>query len=488
MLATLPICLTLVSVGAIMLLTPSRAVIAQTHLDSPETNSEAQINQQFNSPNPKPHGLELPTHPKQVQVQEIQPMTLQQALALAERHSPELQVAKLTLQRSRAALQQVEAAQYPTIGTEVELGVERSAQERFNDLKYLGENSSPTAVLNGKVEANYDLFTFGRKTARIQAAQAQIRFDTLDIQRLEAQIRLEVANAYYDLQEAGEQVRIAQSAVTHARKSLSDAEALEQGGRGALFDVTRAKIQLANAEQELVQAQTQQEITSRQLAQLLKLGESADVAAIDPVQPAGQWDLPLADSIILAYNSRVELQQYLAQRHLSEQERQLALAEIKPQVGLFANYQVLDEFNEGLGLLDGFSIGARLRWNFFDAGASRAAAAQQDANRAIAEVHFTETRSQVRLQVERAYKTLQANAKNIQTAELAVAQAQDGIEVARLRFQAGVGTQLDVITAVNEGTRAEVNRVRAILNYNRSLAALQRAVSHPLTPVKKGKL
>lgn len=57
-------------------------------------------------------------------------------------------------------------------------------------------------------------------------------------------------------------------------------------------------------------------------------------------------------------------------------------------------------------------------------------------------------------------------------------QAQEGLEIARVRFQGGVGTQLDVIAAENDLTRADVNRLRAILNYNRALAAIQRAVSN----------
>ncbi|GBE93228.1 outer membrane efflux protein [Nostoc cycadae WK-1] len=51
------------------------------------------------------------------------------------------------------------------------------------------------------------------------------------------------------------------------------------------------------------------------------------------------------------------------------------------------------------------------------------------------------------------------------------------MNIARIRYQAGVGTQTEVIEAENDLTRAEGNRVTAILDYNRALANLQRAVS-----------
>jgi outer membrane protein TolC len=40
-----------------------------------------------------------------------------------------------------------------------------------------------------------------------------------------------------------------------------------------------------------------------------------------------------------------------------------------------------------------------------------------------------------------------------------------------------VGTQLEVITAESDLTRADVNRVQAIIGYNQSRANLERAVS-----------
>ena len=51
------------------------------------------------------------------------------------------------------------------------------------------------------------------------------------------------------------------------------------------------------------------------------------------------------------------------------------------------------------------------------------------------------------------------------------------MSLARLRFQAGVGTQTEVIDAEDDLTEAEGNRVTAIIEYNRSLATLQRNIS-----------
>jgi outer membrane protein TolC len=467
----------LMIVSAIFSSTQTLSAIAQPKPIAP-TVLKSQKVQPPDSLDPSPNPLDLPTSPEQVRSQQAQPITLRQAIALAQKNNRDLQVARQTLQRSQAALKQAQAAQLPTLSTQAEIANERTARETLDDLKYLNEKSSPANVLSGTVEVGYDIFTAGRRPARIRSAQEQVRLDRLDVERLNEQTRLDVTNAYYDLQETDEQVRIAQAAVTNARRSLQDAISLEEGALGTGFDVVRARVQLGNAEQELIDAQSQQDIARRQLVQLLSLSETVDVSAADPVRQAGEWKLSLENSIVLAYKNRVELQQQLAQRRIAQQQRRIALADVRPQVSLFANYQVLDDFNDEFGLKDGYAAGARLRWNFFSGGAARFGAAQEDANRAIAETRFAQTRNQIRFQVEQAYKNLQANARSIQTASAALQQAQEGLEIARVRFQGGVGTQLDVIAAENDLTRADVNRLNAILNYNRALATLQRAVSN----------
>lgn len=450
-----------------------------TNSPSPSKNSDSH-SQGYLEPiklDQKADPLQLPTKPEEVKLQIVQPITLEQAILIAQEHNRELQIAERTLQRNQAALRQVQATQLPALNLETEFANERDAKDTLDELKK-GEVEQTGNLLTGKLELSYDLFNGGRRSAKISAAEALVRSDQLEVTRLKEQVRLEISNAYYDLQEASEQVRITQAATQNAQKSLIDAEALEKGGRVSKYDILKSRVQLANAEQEFVQAQSALEIARRQLLPLLGLVQSIDFTTSDPVQPQGQWQQSLEESIILAFKNRPELEQQLSQRQISEQQRTIALSETQPQIGLFANYQVRDNLSDRFNTVDGYAVGIRLRWNLFDGGAALAGAQQEEANKAIAETRFVDTRNQIRFQVERAYKTLQANTRNIKTSEFALKQAKEGLEIARLQFKAEVATQLDVIVAENELTRAEVNRIKSILNYNRALAALQRAVSN----------
>ena len=417
--------------------------------------------------------LELPTSPSEVKVQQVQSLTLKQALKLAEKSNRELQVAVLTRERSQAALRQAQGAWYPHLALSTEL-VQVDNLENPTDLNFETTSSSPT-FLNGTVELSYDVFTFGKRSSQIKAAQKQLQFDQLELERLQQQIQLDVINAYYDLQEADEQVSISKAAVRTARLALRDARALEEGGLGTQLDIARATVQLKNAEQELIQAQTQQDLASDRLTRILGLSETTDVVAADSVEVGEKWNLSLEETIIQAFQNRAEFKQQLIQRDISLEQRQVTLSEVKPNLGLFANYQAEGELSQES--IDGYAVGARVRWNFFDGGITAAAAKQEAVNAQIAEVRFADLRNQIRLEVEQAYKNLIANAKNIETATIALQQAEKALELVSFGYSQDASTQLEVNIAQNELTQAAGNRVRAITNYNRFLALLQRAVN-----------
>ena len=236
-------------------------------------------------------------------------------------------------------------------------------------------------------------------------------------------------------------------------------------------------MQLADETQRLTNSLSQQRISRRQLATRLSLAQSVNISAADPVEIAGLWNFSLEDSIVLAFQNRAELEQQLALRNQSQQRRRIALSDLGPQVSLVATYGVGDTINDDENFGDTYSLGANVSLNLFEGGAARARAAAEEANIAIAETNFADTRNQIRFQVEEAYANLQSNLANIQTASVGLEQAREALRLARLRFQAGVGTQTEVIDAEDDLTEAEGNRVTAIIEYNRSLATLQRNIS-----------
>ncbi|HEY9644602.1 MAG TPA: TolC family protein [Coleofasciculaceae cyanobacterium] len=439
--------------------------------------------------NPDPNPLSFPTTPEEVQIAGTQPITLRQAIELAIRNTRSLQQSRLQLERAQAALRESEAQNFPTL--QLQSGVGFQVDEQANAVRAItgtttgfnGTTFNNSTTLNGTLTATYNLFTAGQRSASIAAARGQVRAQELQLEADTEQLILDVTNNYYDLQQADEQVRISQASLTEAQRSLRDAQALERAGVGTRFDVLQAEVDVANAQQDLTQQISAQEIARRQLVQQLSLSQSIDISAADPIDVAGLWDLTLQDTIVLAFKNRAELEQQLVQREIAQQNRRGALAQLAPQISLSASYGFLRTLDSSTSPnFDGFLSNARaqigLNWNIFDGGAARAQARQAESNIAIAENQFASNREQIRFLIEQAYSTLRSSYDNIQVTSRAVLLATESLRLARLRFQAGVGTQTDVLQQQTALTRSEVNRLTAILNYNRALASLKRQVSN----------
>ncbi|MEL6469453.1 MAG: TolC family protein [Cyanobacteria bacterium J06623_4] len=447
---------------------------SEPELDVPEPATEdepaaesTEINQLPDALFADPNPLSFPTSPEDVEVDRNPVVTLEQAIELAYQNNQVLQASLLSLEQANANLAQARAALKPSVSTDASL---------TNT-----QNDGSRTVLDGGVQLNYDLFTGGGRAASIRTAELQQEVSALTVETQQEVIRLAAANAYYDLQDAGEQIRINQSFLDEAARNLRDSQLRQEVGVGTRFDTLRAEVQFANARQALIQSQGDQRIARRDIARLLNLPPTTGLSTT-PVAVAENWPLTLEDSILLAFQNRGELEQSLLQADISEQQRRLALSAIRPQVSLFARYSN-QEILEGSTVFEDDSsnsvtFGAQFNMTLYDGGAARASARSQEIGGMISEEEFSESLDQIRFDVEQAFFNLQSNQENIATSEVAVAQAEEALELANLRLQAGVGTQLDVLTAQSELTQAEANNVSAILGYNRALVAIERAVSN----------
>jgi outer membrane protein TolC len=458
--------------------------------------------------NPSPNPLILPTRPAEVELKGAQMVTLEQAIELAERNNRTIEQAKLQLEATRAALREAEAARNPSIfvqGTIVNstsAGSKISARQQLTTLdnnlnssdfttrfqaqqseaatrRSINAATAPTTDLSTSLNLNYNLFTAGARSGQIRAAQRQVRVSELEVDRVTAQTRFDVADTYYQLQDAEEQIKISQAAIDSSESNLRDTLAQFEAGLGTKFDVLRVQVQLANNRQQLTSGIANREIQRRRLAQRLSLPETLIVIPAEKnPKEAGNWPISLEQTIVLAYKNRAELEEQLVQREISDARRKVALAALGPTVSLAAQLNFLDILERSGGIGDGYSISAQARWTLFDGGAAQAQADQQTKNKQIAESRFAEQRNTIRFEVEQAYATMLANRESIATTRTAIEQATEAERLAKLRFDAGVGTQTERIDAQSDLTRARGNNISAVIGYNRALAQLRRAVSN----------
>ncbi|WP_218082194.1 TolC family protein [Anthocerotibacter panamensis] len=440
----------------------------------------------------KPLEPTIPPMPKsafEVKVQANRPLKLQEAIDIALARSPQIALARLAIDRSEAGIRQAQAALFPTVALTTSYSYNQSAQSKItNDLSVLNGNIGgttltsvfsqvETAPLNGQVNINWNVYSGGLFPARVRAAEASLRSTQLDFERIRQDLVNSVITAYYDLQAADGNLAIGESAVRSAESSLQDAETQNAAGTGTRFAVLQAEVQKANAEQQLITFQNDRAVRQQALARLLNFERPTEVQAEDPVAKGAAWEMGLEDSILSAYRQRQELSQQLALEGAAKAQEEAAYASLSPQISLTASGQVLDNLlDRVVGFNSGYSAGVQIQWTSFDGGAARAQADQAIADAKSARVRYIDTLNTIRFGVESSYSQLRTASQRIETNTKAVTSADENLRLARLRFQAGVGTQTDVLIADRDLTQARVNRLTAVIDYNRALASLRRAL------------
>ena len=455
--------------------------------------------------NPDPDPLSSPTQPEKVEVTSQKPITLEQAIELSLDNNPDIRQARLELEQAEFALREARAAWFPTLDlgsgltysnsafldSPTEQNIDSRVEDELEDNPGATEQEVRQAVeeqftntesatfnFNNDLTLGWNIYNGGARSAQINTAEKQLRSAELGLKTAIEVSTFETSRDYYGLQDSDAQVEIEQASVEDAQQTLKDAQLLERAGLGTRFDVLRAEVELAQARQRRSTAKANQNISRRQLAETINVAHDTELSTADKIEEAGVWELSLPESIVRAFKNRAELEQLLLEREIGDEQRKLALSQVRPTLSANAAYALNNDFeNDDVDFNDSYQVGLNLQWRLFDGGAARAAARQSEKDIEIAETQFTNQRNQIRFDVEQAFFQLESNKRNIGTATKEVELAQESLRLARLRFQAGVGTQTDVIDAQTQLTTARGNLLSSIIQYNQSYVDLQRQVS-----------
>ncbi|MFZ9560149.1 MAG: TolC family protein, partial [Vulcanococcus sp.] len=303
-------------------------------------------------------------------------------------------------------------------------------------------------------------------------------------------LRLQTSQAYFQLQYADSRVRIGQTSVQASLVSLRDARARFQAGVATKLEVLEAETQLARNQSQLTNALSQQDIARRDLARLLDLPQNITPTAKEPSRPIGVWMPSLQESIVAAYAFREELDNALLSISVSNSNANASLGAVQPFLSIVNNFVTGRTFGyAGLnpnatgaqgGLQSGQTwatdntIGLNLRWSILDGGRARAQYRQAKQQAEENAFRFADTRDRVRFEVEESFNRLRSSNRNIQTSSREVLSARESLRLARLRFQAGVTTQREVVDNQRDLTQAEESYANSLREYNDNLALLRR--------------
>ena len=449
-----------------------------------------------------PPSLALPDAPSQVRIHELRPLTLEEALQLAEFNSPQLKAAASRVDQAKSALRSAIAAWYPTVDLSAS-----GLPEYFKSYSYRNPDFVPDRIVqkpDGPVRQDGYNERYGREwranvglqvswdlinPARVpQIAAARDRFERAGDAYLIAlrDLRLEAQTAYFDLQRADEGVRIGQASVKASLVSYRDARARFNAGVNTKVDVLEAETQLARDRDTLTANLRDQNVRRRNLARVLDLPQDVTPTAATPARPLGLWEPSLEESIVAAYNYREELDQLILDISINNSQANASLAAVQPILS-FVNSTSASRTEGQSGQtsisdidMDDFTYGVqnstalRASWRLFDGGRARAAYRRSKQAAEQSRFDFANLRDQIRFEVEQSFFGLRAAIQSIETTATEVLSASESLRLSQLRVQAGVGVQREVVNNQRDFTQAELKYARAVSEYNTNLALLQR--------------
>ena len=460
-----------------------------------------------------PPSLALPDAPSQVRIHELRPLTLEEALQLAEVNSPTLKAAASQVDQAKSALRAAISAWYPTVELSASGLPEYFKSYSFQNPDFVPDRvvERPTGQINPSTgqeitrQVTRDGFNerYGREwrlnvnlqvswdlinPARVpQISAARDRFERAGDSYLIAlrDLRLDSATAYFNLQEADEGVRIGQASVQSSLVSLRDARARFNAGVNTKLEVLEAETQLARDRNLLTTRLGDQSFARRRLASLLDLPQDVTPTAATPARPLGLWEPSLEESIVAAYNFREELDQLILDISVNNSEANASLAAVQPvlsfvnsttttrtqgQTGQTSNDIDMGDFTYGFQN----STALTATWRLFDGGRARAEYRRSKQAAEESRFNFSNTRDQIRLEVEESFIGLRTAVQNIETTSSEVLSSRESLRLSQLRVQAGVSTQREVVDNQRDLTNAELRYAGAIREYNTNLAQLRR--------------
>ena len=461
-----------------------------------------------------PPSLALPNQPAQVRIRELRPLTLEEALQLAEVNSPALKAAASQVDQAKSSLRAAISLWYPTIDLSAnglpqyfksytyqnpDFVPDRIKQQKTGQVNpFTGEDITVPVRKKGKnefygrewrtdlnLQVSWDIIDPARVP---QIAAARDNYERVRASYLIAlrDLRLEVAGRYFFLQEQDEGVRIGQASVRASLVSLRDARARYNAGVNTKLEVLEAETQLARDRGLLTDRLAAQGTARRSLARLLDLPQDVTPTAATPATPLGLWEPSLQESIIAAYNYREELDQLILDISIDNSQANAALAAVQPVLSFvnttttFRNEGQTNRTSIGAIDMDDFRWGVQnttaltARWRLFDGGRARAEYRRLKQAAEESAYNFAQSRDAIRLEVEQSFIDLRAAIQSIETTTSEVLSARESLRLSQLRVQAGVATQREVVDNQRDLTSAELRYAGAINDYNTSLAELRR--------------
>jgi outer membrane protein len=414
-----------------------------------------------------------------------QPLSLTDSLNCALQQNATILKAKNDLEASYGVVVQTRAVALPQLVA--------SSQYKYTDPNAIenfpsGTNGAgfqqPNQNWDAGVQLVQSIYEGGRMVAAFRAADATKQQALAQFQTVVADTLLDTRIAYYDVLLAAQEITVHEASVNLLQRELEDQQHRYDAGTVPKFNLLRAEVAVANERPNLIQARNSYRIAKNNLVNLLGYNLPREIWEDVPLDLSGTldaapYDVNLPDAIQKAFGNRTELIALRKTEDLQKLNIVNAKAGYKPTVQLFAGYSWYNaQFTPPVELdhdIHGWNAGAQLSWDIFDGLLTRGKVIQANALYEKSKTDLADQMRQIELQVRTAYSDFIEAREVLESQKTVQAEAEEALNEAHARADAGTGTQLDVLDAETSLTQARTTQIQALHDYAAARARLERA-------------
>lgn len=403
------------------------------------------------------------------------PKTVQMALD----YNRDIKNSQYALKKAEYAINQAQAGKKPTVdynfGAQRSRATDAATYSRAASLMG-GANSVSNAFSNG-ISVNIPLYTGGLVEGQIDVAKLGKTNAQEEILRVEQATKYSAIEGYYGLLAYQELQGVYHEAIDNLQGHLDNVQAQYNVGTKAKVDVLSSDVSLANAKTTAITADNNVAVAESNLNNILGLPLETKLNLADHQLPFDTYNISLQEATDYAMKYRPEVLQ--AAIAVQEAERNIDIADAgnKPTVAITGGNDWADNTFPGIDANKrSWKVAAGVTYNFYDGGATKAKVNQAKQDLLVARETEQKTREAVQLEVKQAYLNIRSAAQKVEETQTVVDQARENYRIQNIRYQAGVGINLDVLDAQLSLNEAQVNHIQALYDYNVGIAKLEQVM------------
>ncbi|MDD5435612.1 MAG: TolC family protein, partial [Nitrospira sp.] len=366
----------------------------------------------------------------------------------------------------RSRVGQAEANYYPQVSL-------TAGYKRLSSAGTLTTTSADSInQYSSSVLLSQNIYDFGKTAAQLKVQNLNLDSAGSDLDTVSEQIILNVSKAYYGILQAKRNRDVAIETVEQFRQHLEQAKGFYEVGTKPKFDVTKAEVDLSNAKLSLIKSENALRIAVANLNNAMGITDAPEYNTDDNLS-FQKFEITFEDALSDAYKNRPDIRSISAKVLAAENSIELVKKGYYPVITGNAGYSWS---GEGFPLDHGWNIGATLSFPIFSGFLTTYQVEESTANLDNLKANEQLLQQSILLEVRQAYLNLKEAEERIPAAELTVKQAEENLDIAKGRYDAGVGNPIEVTDAETVLTNAKTTYIQALYDYKISQASLEKAM------------